>query len=532
MPNTITRQASKIVGKSAIGTGLMVNEAGLLLPQGIKPATAEIKAAHKAVRNESKGLLGGISSVSNYLSTAVFALPLIGGLAKRMLKGRVTELPEQALTQPGAYQGFTKFEGPAPTILEKTPSKLSQVLKAIGNKIRGFFSWTSEAAHAPLAPKMANGVPYNGFTKFTPPSPSIGQKIGGAFKAIGKKISGGFAWAVHPITKHIPTETLQRFTKITELSEVELGKLPDALKKLRNPNAAEQMASEAGKVASSASKLGGYIKNIVPKFHGKVMQASTANAVFAGAGAVGDMAMAGTTMKQGILAVKAVQTDLTGKMPSTWQVITGSHLHPLARKAREEVFGKRGMGGILLQLGGGVANGWLMLRSGQMKNFLPKTIALSMGTNMVASMVTSGQTINSSYRSLVKSFKLYNHGELNDYMGLIGGLATNANNEVIEKIAQKAYEQQLHARGVLKLVAETKFLTQPVADKGQKPVKGKFTQALASDGIPQSEVKPVQGKFTAALTTTPAAPKEEAKLVQGAFTAREETAKQQAAIRA
>jgi hypothetical protein len=251
------------------------------------------------------------------------------------------------------------------------------------------------------------------------------------------------------------------------------------------------------------------------------MQANTGFAVFAGAGAIGELAATGLSVGNRIKTLKAMQADLTGRVPSDYEVLMGSKkLHPMVAKARGELSGGKALAGMAVQVAGTIANAWMMLRGNNVKNFIPKSIGITMGTSMVSNAFTASDTALVSYQAMAKSFKRNGRAELEQYIGLVGGLQPHADEQAVQQFAQQAFEKQLKQSDVVRLVSKTDLMAaaanDPVmkaqqagqkslnasASKEAKPVVGKFTGNLAAGpaanepAVAKSDTKPVQGKFT------------------------------------
>jgi hypothetical protein len=317
------------------------------------------------------------------------------------------------------------------------------------------------------------------------------------------------------------SEHLNGFQKFTSLSEASLGELPVKMVKAGFHDSARHVRDFGKSFTQYGQRIFG------EKIHGQIMQASAGNAVFAGAGAVGETAAAALSIGNRIKTLKAMQADITGKVPSTAAVIFGSDtLHPIVARARSELSGGKALGALALQMGGTAANAWLMLRGGSVKYFIAKSIGVSMGTNMLAGVLTSSDTALVNYQAMAKSFAQKGGAQMDQYVGLIGGLEPRANEQVVQQVAEKAFKEQLKPRDVLRLVASTN-LREAVPMNPGKPVQGKFTEKLASapaanDAALGASAKPVQGKFTGKLAAGPAAVADAAaaKPVQGKFTER------------
>lgn len=285
-------------------------------------------------------------------------------------------------------------------------------------------------------------------------------------------------------------EGARTFHKVTSVLDEEVHLIPEALKGAGLHKTSAMFGELGSKVSKFAKPILG------EKLHGQFAQASGTNALFAGAGAVGETAGLINTVTKRVTTLEAMQTDLTGKVPSAWTIIfRPQKLHPLVQHARGEAVSFKAAAGMALQLGGAIANAYIMLRFNKLKNALVKSMGISMGTGMAASMITAGDTALVSYQELAKSFKHSGRAEVETYVGFIGGFAPNADVEQVQKLAEQAYKEQLKPKAVLELIDKSlgrELKAQPTP----REVQGHFTGKLAATQHAKETSKPLAAKFT------------------------------------
>jgi hypothetical protein len=293
----------------------------------------------------------------------------------------------------------------------------------------------------------------------------------GAFSAVAtaafmgpQMLGGAFNWLSERKMLSGVSGSLKSASNLAKYPEKPLGEVLGHISSAVSKSPITEVVAKAPG-AAVISRVSDYAKKTLPAgMKGKLLEASAGQTLFAGSMVVGQAAQTVSTFSGRMRALKQMQRDLTGETPSTLGILLGtSKLHPLVKSVRGEANGLRANAATLLDVAG-MAGNVLMLfdRSGGVKWFA-KSMALGMGTSMVSSVITSGQTALKGYSDM--TLHLANNGkiELEDYVNATGGLFPKADAQMVQKVAEQAFAKQMKPPEFLKMMSETTFMNAPAS---------------------------------------------------------------------
>jgi len=302
----------------------------------------------------------------------------------------------------------------------------------------------------------------------------FGNVIGSGFGKLSKGLMyaqmGGWltgllgGWLGKKERSWVPNGTAGALNKVSEvagLTNQSLGSVADETAKVLGSSSAV-----VGAVKQVSDTVGHYAqKTLGSKITDRLAKNPLNTTIFSTSMMVGETMSTVFDFKTRLAAIKGMQKALTGKDITSASAMTGKNLHPLVKSVSSELTGWKATLGTLLQTGGVLANGYLMLFGNSESKWnvgargIAVSLGLSMGTSMIASAVTASDTGLRAYSMMSK----YNaHGKpvpVELYAQLIGGLVKNATAEAVTALATQCHEKNLSADEVIRNIAQSKYPT-------------------------------------------------------------------------
>ncbi len=307
----------------------------------------------------------------------------------------------------------------------------------------------------------------------------IGPMIGAAI---------GFFADKKPFAKAAPS--MQKAVNIAQLPNATVAEFSDAFAAAVGESKVAQTASQF--VKNSSITLTEFAnQRLGPKVTNTLAQNTVANTIISGTMVVGEMVNTTLTLTQRIQALRQMQFDLTGTMPSASEARWSNNLHPIVKAARQEVSGAKAGLATFLQVGGTIANSILLLSGrGNGGWGMIGSLVLGMGTNAAAGAITAGNTALSSYSKLHNEFAQSGAASLETYKGLITGfIGRDADENRVYMFARQCCEAKLRPAEVLERVQV--FKQQMAALQLQGNAGANQENTKFNSGAPQNARPPI-----------------------------------------